>query len=1088
MDQPQSSTPRRASGIPRPTSRLPVLKQSASHSQLRSPSSTEQLRKKPSLSSLARPAPASPSLQKKASRSSLARSNTPSTPTSTLSSSNRTSLGPSLNRRVSSSALARPASNTDAPAFKKPIGRPISYQPKPVAKPSPPVSSSPEEDVLGSLDGFRSASRASSRGGGRDQDSESAIDDDIDPPRALAPRKSRQSLSDRTIESLSQLPSSPAGGRVRRRSSFFGADNSMPPPLHPASRSTSRSASRPSSALGRPVSSDGTPKPAPSTPRRLASYSQKGSMTAPGKRSVSATTGTPSASTPSRVPSIARPTGTVKKQPLSQTQNAQTTPKPRPLTNTKMMNGRTPTSRPSAGGTFGQAISPPGTLTSTPTAATKKTPDTSRKVSSSSAALREHIAKAKASRRSDVAPKQSDAPPKQVGGSLALREQIAKAKEAARRAHAEENNGNVGRSTPPREPIVPDPAEIAEFDFGLEDPFNQRSKGGKSLLRKRVDAARVDGRLNLAGMGLSEVPDDVLNMYKYDANDTTVAWGEVVDLTVIIAADNELKSLPDQMFPDVDLDDVVDDDEAGPQFGGMQNIDLHGNVLTTLPMGLRKLSQLSKLNLSRNSLTIDVFDVLSQIPTLRELRLAENDLQDALPQSIGLLDQLEVLELQGNKLTSLPEQVSELSRLRSLNVSDNQLKSVPMELFTSISLVELVAAKNSFSGPFFTIDSAPNLQNLYLANNGLASLCESDTLSLPALKHLDLSTNRLSSLPNMTSWTSLTTLLVGENKISSLPEGFVTLQQLRTADFTANDLTKLDDQIALMESLENLTVAANPIRERKFLTMNTEDIKSDLLSRMAPVATDDDPTDEVNEADSEANSVWKLTPSGTLDLSFQNLTEVDDKAMQAFVETREVRQLYLQQNYLTTIPLVLADFSHLTMLDLSKNSIEVLLTKSLNMPKVRELRLNGNKLQSFDEITTFISAPNLQQLNVSNNRIAGSLPIMRATFPQLFTLIASDNAITEVSAESLEGLKVANLSNNNIARLEPRIGLHLGTLTSLDVEGNTFRVPNYAVLRKGTEAVLNWLKDKIPSPTEEFFSADSFGSPESARSARSTMS
>jgi hypothetical protein len=208
-------------------------------------------------------------------------------------------------------------------------------------------------------------------------------------------------------------------------------------------------------------------------------------------------------------------------------------------------------------------------------------------------ALRDQIAKAKAVRRSDTAPKSDDTSPK-VSSSQVLREQIAKAREAAKRSNTPRDPRT---STPPREAIVPDPAEIAGFDFGLEDPFNQGAKGSKSLMRKRLDGARVDGRLNIAAMGLSEIPDEVLNMYRYDPEDKTVAWGEVVDLTAVIAADNELQTLPDGMFPDVDYELAADEDEDGPQFGAVQNLDLHGNVFRELPAGLRRLTQLSKLNL-----------------------------------------------------------------------------------------------------------------------------------------------------------------------------------------------------------------------------------------------------------------------------------------------------------------------------------------------------------------------------------------------------------------------------------------------------------------------------------------------------------
>jgi hypothetical protein len=267
------------------------------------------------------------------------------------------------------------------------------------------------------------------------------------------------------------------------------------------------------------------------------------------------------------------------------------------------MVARTPKSRPSLGAVFGQAISPPGTARAAPVTPSqsrtlvKKTPVTARNVSNSSAVLREQIAKARIARKSEAADESSEPSPKTANSSNALREQIAKAREAARRVKTE----TLRSSTPPRDAILPDPNEIASFDFGLDDPFNQKAKGSKSLLRKRVDGARTDGRLNIAAMSLKEIPDEVLHMYEYDPNDTTIAWGEMVDLTSIIAADNELEALPEAMFPDVDFDDMFESDEGVPKFGAVQgtiqSIDLHGNTLRELPMGLKRLTQLSRLNL-----------------------------------------------------------------------------------------------------------------------------------------------------------------------------------------------------------------------------------------------------------------------------------------------------------------------------------------------------------------------------------------------------------------------------------------------------------------------------------------------------------
>jgi Leucine-rich repeat (LRR) protein len=727
------------------------------------------------------------------------------------------------------------------------------------------------------------------------------------------------------------------------------------------------------------------------------------------------------------------------------------------MSSSKSLASRTPKARTSVAGTFGQAISPPGIV-----AATSPPPPTgtARKVSSSSAALRNSIAQAKAARKQEVVEASNGTPKKAENSSSALREQIAKAREAAKRNKA----GPVRADTPPKDAIIPDPDEIAGFDFGLEDPFNQTSKGGQSVLRKRVDSARTTGRLNIAGMQLNEMPDEVLKMY--DPTDSTVAWGEIVDVTTIIAADNELETLPDSMFPDVSIEDFVDSDDAGPQFGGMQSLDFHGNLLRELPMGLRRLAELTKLNLSRNKLDMEAFEVITQVASLRELKLAENDLMGELPSSIARLTQLEVLDVANNKLIGLPAEIRELTQLRSLNVADNQLRTVPNELFTLTSLIDLNATKNRLEGAFFNTQFAPHLQELRLSGNALTSLSASDILELPALRFLDLSANRLSMLPDVRTWANLSTILLSENKVAAFPDGFFSLQQLRIADFTANDITKVDERIALMKGLENLTLAANPIRERKFLTMSTDDMKRDLMSRLQPeeivTGPDEDEDFPIEREAPEASNGWMVTPSGTLDLTSKSFTEFDEDALIALADNSDIRQINLQNNLLQTIPLAFAQLSYLTVLDLSKNSISNPLTSPLDLLKLRELRLSGNKLSSLTPLTAYLTAPALQSLDISQNRLTGSLPGLRDSFPALVTLIASDNAIMDVPAESLSGLKIVNLSNNNMERLDPRIGLYAGTLTSLVVEGNKFRVPNYQVLSKGTDAILSWLKDKIP--------------------------
>ncbi|EHL02464.1 putative Leucine-rich repeat-containing protein 40 [Glarea lozoyensis 74030] len=181
--------------------------------------------------------------------------------------------------------------------------------------------------------------------------------------------------------------------------------------------------------------------------------------------------------------------------------------------------------------------------------------------------------------------------------SSALRDQISKAK-AAKRAAAAKNTTINTISQDDEVPVI----ASGTFDFGLpSNPFNQgeNDNGAKGLLRKRIDAARTDGRLNIAGMGFKEIPDEVMNMYNLDVVGANGgSWAESVDLTRLIAADNELEVIQDDIFPDLDpRDSMNDEDGKGNQFGGLETLDLHGNMLKALPVGLRRLELLTTVNL-----------------------------------------------------------------------------------------------------------------------------------------------------------------------------------------------------------------------------------------------------------------------------------------------------------------------------------------------------------------------------------------------------------------------------------------------------------------------------------------------------------
>ena len=653
--------------------------------------------------------------------------------------------------------------------------------------------------------------------------------------------------------------------------------------------------------------------------------------------------------------------------------------------------------------------------------------------------------------------------------SVALREQIARAKAARRVASQSSSKGFAN-------------AEQGTGDF----PDLELGVSNKLVLRKRIASARSDGRLNIAAQGLKEIPKEVMNMYNIDlGNADDGAWYESVDLVRLNAADNEFENLQDEFFPDEAADaHTMDEDYQGNIFGGLETLDLHGNRLKTLPLGFRRLEHLTVLNLSKNSLNNSCLEVIGQVSALRELRLAENALDGTLSSQLNNLTTLEVLGIQDNTLSALPSNLDGLSNLRVLQIAGNRLTSLPLKSLADLPLVELDAARNRLSGSLFpsSIDRMHQLRSLDVSSNALTSLNSSGLIHFPALQSFNVAENRLAELPNMSEWTNLLSLAAGGNKLSSFPEGITSLRKLKSADFSMNNIKKLDERFGLMESLTALRVANNPLRERKFLTMETGEMKRELLSRVLPTAPVDggaedeinrDGTDPATGGSAGANELWPVKPGGTLDRSSTGLDAIELSNLEPLVQSADIKSLILHNNLLLRIPHAIVVVAHsLTLLDLSHNKLSNnnYLGNVLSLPNLKILDLSFNSITSLNPLLGFLSAPKLTELNVSRNRLTG-LPILRNSFPSLISLFASDNKISELQVEAVKGLQVLDVTGNELGHLEPKLGL-LGTegLRTFLVGGNTFRVPRRDVVEKGTGAVLTYLRGRIPE--EELESLD----------------
>uniref|UniRef100_A0A672LSK6 Leucine-rich repeat-containing protein 40 n=1 Tax=Sinocyclocheilus grahami TaxID=75366 RepID=A0A672LSK6_SINGR len=546
-----------------------------------------------------------------------------------------------------------------------------------------------------------------------------------------------------------------------------------------------------------------------------------------------------------------------------------------------------------------------------------------------------------------------------------------------------------------------------------------------------LKAARKSGQLNLSGRGLTEVPQSVWRLntdtpqeaqqnLSFGAADR---WWEQTDLTKLLLSSNKLQSLSE----DVKL------------LSALVVLDIHDNQLSSLPDSIGDLEQLQKLILSLNKLT-ELPSGLWRLTNLRYLvltivsyssllkDLSNNHLMD-IPESLANLTNLVKLNLSCNKLKSLPPAISQMKNLRMLDCSRNQLESIPPVLAQMESLEQLYLRHNKLH--FLPELPCSTLKELHCGNNQI------EILKADHLKHLS----------------ALSFLELRDNKVKSLPEEITLLQGLERLDLTNNDISSLPCGLGTLPKLKSLTLEGNPLRgiRRDVLTKGTVELLKYLRSRVQGCSLfqakinvhaiktlktlDYSEKHEASIPDEVFDAVDD-SPVANVNFSKNQLTAVPSRILQLKDTLADIN---LGFNKLTSIPVDFSMFKQLVHIDLRNNLLISLPMQLEGLTKLRSVILSFNRFKSFPEVLYRISS--LETILISNNQVGGIDPVQMKTLNNLSTL---------------------DLSNNDIMQVPPELG-NCTSLRALMLDGNPFRNPRAAILSKGTDAVLEYLRSRIPT-------------------------
>jgi hypothetical protein len=155
---------------------------------------------------------------------------------------------------------------------------------------------------------------------------------------------------------------------------------------------------------------------------------------------------------------------------------------------------------------------------------------------------------------------------------------------------------------------------------------------------------------------------------------------------------------------------------------------LFNNINGTLPESLGDLKNLRILELSFNKISGNIPGSLGKLDKLEMLAFNGNALNGSIPESLGKLTNLRQLHLSSNYLTGeLPGSLKYLENLEVFNVFDNRLSGeLPSELSQIASLKEIMIAENDFTNTeYFSVILMSNTAQLDFNDTGVVPAAKS---------------------------------------------------------------------------------------------------------------------------------------------------------------------------------------------------------------------------------------------------------------------------------------------------------------------------------------------------------------------------
>nr|XP_043630149.1 receptor-like protein EIX2 [Erigeron canadensis] len=472
-------------------------------------------------------------------------------------------------------------------------------------------------------------------------------------------------------------------------------------------------------------------------------------------------------------------------------------------------------------------------------------------------------------------------------------------------------------------------------------------------------------------------------------------------------------------------------------------------------------TSLNSLDLSSNYINSMIPVWLSNLTGLMHLNLHENDFRGQVPAFIGTLSSLVFIDLSSNQFnTSKPDFLWNLSSLVSLDLSRNKFHGpIPADVkLCNLSILNLSGNKfvgdlSNFIGNQWSDCLHNRLKYLNLGGNEFTGSIPSKIGDFKKLEHLILSSNALSGpiSPSLGGLSYLIVLDLSYNQLNgTIPASFGQLSRLESLSVSHNQLIgNIPTSLGQLSNLETLDVSDNSLAgvlsEIHFTKLNNlTDLDLSKNSLTLNISSDWIPPFQLHGFDGSSCNLGPQFPnlirtSVNLDWLGLSNSSIKDTIPEWFDSiSSQISILDLSHNQIHgNLPRFHGYNTHL--INLKSNKFEGSIT---SFPKnVGVLDLSDNLLTGHVPHTDGTTNSDLSFVNLSQNRLTGSIPADICKMIEIGALDLSNNSLSGILPDcfqSLVGMEVIDLSNNNITGVVPSSLGSLSSLLSLHFQNNKF--------------------------------------------------